>query len=44
MHDMQENVRQSNLQTIYLKKKRVNSTQECVLFFSIWIYYQSLQN
>ena len=36
MHDMRENVRQSNLQlvfapTIYLKKKRVNSTQERVL-------------
>ena len=33
MYDMQENVRQSNLQlvflqTIYLKKKRVNFTQE----------------
>ena len=36
MHDMQENVRQSNLQlvflqTIYLKKKRVNFTQDRVL-------------
>ena len=36
MNDMQENVRQSNLQliflqTIYLKKKRVNFTQESVL-------------
>ena len=36
MHDMQENVRQSNLQlvflhTIYLKKKRVNFTKERVL-------------
>ena len=38
MHDMQENFRQSNLQlaflfikTIYLKKKRVNFTQERLL-------------
>ena len=36
MHDMQENVSQSNmqlvfLQTIYLKKKRVNFTKERVL-------------
>ena len=36
MYDMLENVRQSNLQSvflqaIYLKKKQVNFTQECVL-------------
>ena len=49
MHDMQENVRQSNLQlvflqTIYLKKKRVNFTQERVLLSVNGIYYQSLKN
>ena len=32
------------LQTIYLKKKRVNFTQERVLLSLKWIYYQSLKN
>ena len=28
------------LQTIYLKKKRVNSTEKCVLLPLNWIFYQ----
>ena len=46
---MQENVRQSNLQlvflqTTYLKNEGVNSTQARVLLCFNSIYYQSLKN